>query len=217
MSEIEDTVKINEDEQSENEEEQEQEQEQDDDDDEQVIIEQDDDEIDDDDNDAEETDIVTGAKGTTTIDNNNSLIFDNDELEESDEEDYEYDEDMFKRIDENKDKYNNLHAESKIINKDELAILSKVTRNNDGFIVDDLHTTIPWLTKYEFSKLLGQRIKQLNEGNKPYISVETTAYIDNYNIAEQEIREKKLPFIIKRPMPNGGCEYWKLEDLQIIN
>ena len=41
--------------------------------------------------------------------------------------------------------------------------------------------------------------------------------IDNYNIAEQEIREKKLPFIIKRPMPNGGCEYWKLEDLQIIN
>lgn len=214
MSEVDDdTTKINEDEQSEIEEEQE------DDDDEQLgIVPEDEEEDDDDDDEVQDTDIVSGTKGTIGIDNNNSLIFDNDdELEDSDDEDYEYDEDMFKRIDENKDKYNNLHAESKIINKDELAILSKVTRNSDGFIVDNLHTTIPWLTKYEFSKLLGQRIKQLNEGNKPYINVETTANIDNYIIAEKEIREKKLPFIIKRPMPNGGCEYWKLEDLQIIN
>jgi len=25
-----------------------------------------------------------------------------------------------------------------------------------------------------------------------------------------------LPFIVKRPMPNGGCEYWKLQDLEIL-
>ena len=77
--------------------------------------------------------------------------------------------------------------ESKIINKEELDILTKVIRNDDGFITDNLHTTIPWLSKYEFSKLLGQRIKQLNEGNKPYINIDNTSNIDNYNIAEQEI------------------------------
>ena len=35
-------------------------------------------------------------------------------------------------------------------------------------------------------------------------------------IALKEFNEKKIPFIIKRPMPNGGCEYWKFEDLEII-
>ena len=215
MSEVEDTTKIPEDEQSEIEDEQEEEEEQEE---EQVEIDQDDDDDDDDEEEGDETDILSGQKNTTTVENNNTLIFDNDdELEDSDDEEYEYDEDMFKRIDENKQKYNNLHAETKIINKDELDILTKVVRNEQGFIVDNLHTTIPWLTKYEFSKILGQRIKQLNEGNKPYINIETNNNIDNYYIAEKEIRDKKIPFIIKRPMPNGGCEYWKLDDLQIIN
>ena len=32
----------------------------------------------------------------------------------------------------------------------------------------------------------------------------------------KELEEKKIPFIIKRPLPNGGCEYWKLADLEIL-
>ena len=40
--------------------------------------------------------------------------------------------------------------------------------------------------------------------------------IDGYIIAELELREKKLPFIIRRPIPSGGCEYWNLRDLELI-
>jgi len=40
--------------------------------------------------------------------------------------------------------------------------------------------------------------------------------IDGYIIAELELREKKLPFIIRRPIPSGGCEYWNLRDLEQI-
>jgi hypothetical protein len=40
--------------------------------------------------------------------------------------------------------------------------------------------------------------------------------IDGYLIAMKEFNEKKIPFIIKRPMPNGGCEYWKFKDLEIL-
>ena len=213
MSEVEDITKNTDEEQEEPGDIEQDEEEEDE---EAVEIEQDDDDDDDDDEASNEAEAVIGTKNKTNADTNNTLLFENDDLEDSDEEDYEYDEDMFKRIDENKQRYTNLHAESKIINKEELDILTKVIRNDDGFITDNLHTTIPWLSKYEFSKLLGQRIKQLNEGNKPYINIDNTSNIDNYNIAEQEIREK-LPFIIKRPMPNGGCEYWKLEDLEIIN
>ena len=40
--------------------------------------------------------------------------------------------------------------------------------------------------------------------------------IDGYNIALLELEQKKIPFIIQRPMPNGGSEYWKVSDLEII-
>ena len=29
--------------------------------------------------------------------------------------------------------------------------------------------------------------------------------------------KKKIPFIIKRPIPGGAFEYWKLKDLEIIH
>ena len=47
------------------------------------------------------------------------------------------------------------------------------------------------------------------------VQIEDTV-IDEYLIATKEFNEKKIPFIIKRPMPNGGCEYWRFEDLEIL-
>jgi hypothetical protein len=29
-----------------------------------------------------------------------------------------------------------------------------------------------------------------------------------------ELREKAIPFIVERPLPNGGCEYWRIADLE---
>ena len=40
--------------------------------------------------------------------------------------------------------------------------------------------------------------------------------IDGYLIALKELEEKKIPFIIRRPIPNGGSEYWKLSELENI-
>ena len=36
-----------------------------------------------------------------------------------------------------------------------------------------------------------------------------------YDIALEELKQKKIPFIIKRPI-NNTFEYWKLEDLRIL-
>jgi DNA-directed RNA polymerase subunit K/omega len=98
---------------------------------------------------------------------------------------------------------------------EEIKILSKVTRNKQNIIIDNFHKTIPILTKYEKTKILGLRVKQLNNNSKPYISVNENI-IDNYIIANKELEEKKLPFIIQRPIPNNTFEYWKLQDLEII-
>jgi DNA-directed RNA polymerase subunit K/omega len=62
---------------------------------------------------------------------------------------------------------------------------------------------------------LGERAKQLNSGAEPFVEIDETM-IDGYLIALKEFEEKKIPFIIQRPLPNGACEYWKLKDLEII-
>jgi DNA-directed RNA polymerase subunit K/omega len=64
--------------------------------------------------------------------------------------------------------------------------------------------------------VIGQRAKQINQGSRPYVDV-PTGVIDGYIIAEMELRQKKIPFIIQRPLPNGSKEFWKIEDLEQVD
>lgn len=131
-----------------------------------------------------------------------------------DEDDLEYDPDILKKLDSNRDIIAKIHPEHVSISTDEVNALVKVVRNKERIIVDDLHRTYPVLSKYEKVRIIGQRVKQLNSGCPPYITTEK--HIDNYIIAEQEVKEKILPIIIRRPIPSGGCEYWRLQDLEIL-
>ena len=110
----------------------------------------------------------------------------------------------------------NYHPELEQLNYKEVLAYSNIQRNQLGEIVDELHTTVPFLTKYEKAKILGLRSKQINNGSEPFINV-PNSIINGYTIAEMELKEKKIPFIIKRPMPSGGSEYWKLQDLELID
>lgn len=107
------------------------------------------------------------------------------------------------------------HSETIKIDNVTLSKYLNITRDNNGNIVDNFHKTIPILTKFEFTKVLGLRVKQLNTNSKPYIKINENN-TDNYNIANLELKQRMLPFIIKRPLPNNTFEYWRLSDLQII-
>ena len=113
------------------------------------------------------------------------------------------------------------HPETLANNYSEIQALVNVTRDNRGIIVDEFHKTLPFLTKYEKTRVLGQRAKQINSGSTPYIDLkqafDNKRVIDGYLIAVKELELKKIPFIIRRPLPNGGSEYWRLEDLELIN
>ena len=109
----------------------------------------------------------------------------------------------------------NYHNECLYKNFNEIKELCKITRNKYGIIIDELHKTIPLLTKYEKTKILGMRVKQLNSGSNPYVT-NNEKIIDNYLIAQMELEQKKLPFIIQRPLPNNNFEYWKLQDLDLL-
>ena len=107
------------------------------------------------------------------------------------------------------------HQEMLHLNNAEVSALARVVRNADGAIVDVMHKTMPFLTKYEKTRILGQRAKQLNQGAQPMIPVDKKI-IDGYLIAQLELQQKALPFIIRRPLPGGKSEYWRLADLEII-
>ena len=108
------------------------------------------------------------------------------------------------------------HPETENINYKELLTLSNITKNKKGEIIDPFHKTVPFLTQYEKAKILGQRAKQINHGSTPFVEVPSNI-IDGHTIALMELTQQKIPFIIRRPMPNGTSEYWKVKDLKIIS
>jgi DNA-directed RNA polymerase I, II, and III subunit RPABC2 len=109
------------------------------------------------------------------------------------------------------------HPECAIHNQSEIQLLSTIVRNDKNIIIDDLHRTLPFLTKFEKARILGQRAKQINSGSKPFIPIESYSNImDGYKIAELELKQKLIPFIIRRPLTNGSSEYWKVSDLENI-
>jgi hypothetical protein len=86
--------------------------------------------------------------------------------------------------------------------------------NIDGK-ADPKHQSVPFLTQYEKTKVLGFRTNQLSQGARAFIAV--PAHVtDLREIAKMELEARRLPFIIKRPMPDGSFEKWRLSDLLII-
>jgi len=80
---------------------------------------------------------------------------------------------------------------------------------------DKHHTTYPFLSNYEKTKLLSLRTSQIEKGAHPYVAV-PEGVTSSYEIAQLELKEKKVPYILKRPLPNGTYEYWRLADLVIL-
>tara|TARA_B100001093_G_C26788619_1_gene997903 strand:+ start:497 stop:1105 length:609 start_codon:yes stop_codon:yes gene_type:complete len=168
---------------------------------------------------SENESIENFSQNNDNIENTN---FNNDsesysESDDDDDDDDDDEEDNYKKISNINDllieKY---HPESLSHNYDEIETLSNVVRDKNNNIIDPFHKTIPILTKYEKARILGQRSKQISNNSKIFVDV-NDSIIDSYSIAEMELKQKKIPFIIKRPLPGGTCEYWRVKDLEILS
>jgi len=141
----------------------------------------------------------------------------NTDDDDEDEDDEDVDSEMLRKLE--KDEYSDIlidyHPEIKQNNYNDIVAMCTIVRDKSGIISDDFHKTIPWLTKYERARVLGIRAKQLNNGGDAFVQV-PSSMISGYKIAIEELKAKKIPFIIRRPIPNGGTEYWRLEDLELL-
>ena len=74
-------------------------------------------------------------------------------------------------------------------------------------------TTLPFLSKFEKAKVLGVRAQMLAGGSDPLIQPPLPDTC--YKIAVEELKQKKIPLMIRRYLPDKTFEDWRLEDLAV--
>ena len=148
----------------------------------------------------------------------NPALYEDEEDKTDEENEDSDDEDNLRKLERDIDNDKLIESHPEIIqnNYNEILALCNIVRNDKGIIVDDLHRTYPFISKYEYARIVGIRAKQINNGADPFIKV-ARGVIDGFTIAKLEMNAKKVPFIIARPLPNGSREYWKVQDLEMIH
>jgi len=189
----------------------------DEDDDDEIYDEDDDENIDEDDDEIIEEEIATDnvIKDENYIDEEQ---YENEDIQYQEIQDEEPIENYLQKITDTlkTNIINDYHPQLKPHNFEEIELLTKIVRNKNGDIIDDLHKTSPFMTKYERSRILAERTVQINSGANIFVENNDNEIIDGYLIALNELKQKKIPFIIKRPLPNGTFEYWNVNDLEIL-
>ncbi|KAK4270505.1 hypothetical protein QN277_023534 [Acacia crassicarpa] len=71
--------------------------------------------------------------------------------------------------------------------------------------------TSKYMTKYERARILGTRALQISM-NAP-VMVVLEGETDPLEIAMKELRERKIPFTIRRYLPDGSYEDWGVDEL----
>lgn len=71
--------------------------------------------------------------------------------------------------------------------------------------------TTQYLTKYERARVLGTRALQISM-NAP-VMVDLEGETDPLRIAQKELRERKIPIVIRRYLPDGSFEDWGIDEL----
>lgn len=105
------------------------------------------------------------------------------------------------------------------MNIDQHPEVKPVFRNEVMEAIKQPRITREYFTKYEYTALLATRAEQIAQGSKPLVSLtglKTSDPMFVWNVAKREIEQRKLPFLIRRQMPNGVSEYWSAQELEVM-
>ena len=78
----------------------------------------------------------------------------------------------------------------------------------------------PLMTKYEFNMIIGCRTNQLSLGAFPFVDTSDIKIKSNTQLREialKEFNENRLPFMIKRILPNNKIEYYRIKDMDLTH
>lgn len=132
----------------------------------------------------------------------------NEDFEIESDEDKSDDADNSKKSDEEESVENGIdedQVEGKILTTPDLDPRANTERVTPNF-----------LTKYEKARIIGTRALQISR-NSPVLVDLGKDDIDPILIAEKELAERKIPFIIRRYLPDGSFEDWRINELHILD
>mmetsp|Transcript_39047 Transcript_39047/g.116162 ORF Transcript_39047/g.116162 Transcript_39047/m.116162 type:complete len:132 (-) Transcript_39047:113-508(-) len=95
--------------------------------------------------------------------------------------------------------------------EDAIDILEGDAAGPAGGAEDRPRITTRYMTKYEKARVLGTRALQISM-NAP-VMVQLSGETDPLEIAMKELREKKIPFTVRRYLPDGSWEDWRVDEL----
>ena len=129
--------------------------------------------------------------------------YDEDDIEESGDEEQENEDNSDTELDNEEEENFSIYGdlESYLESKKNMYTGEKITR--------------PVLTKFEYTRLIGERTAQLQQGAEPMIDLKNHNITHCREIAELELEKKRIPLIIRRFLPDGSHEDWRLNELII--
>ena len=132
---------------------------------------------------------------------------DNEDENSQGDEGVDYDENVDKEFEEEEE-------EGEESEERESQILEQGEEKRGNAITGEARTTTPFLTKYEKARVIGARALQISK-NAPILVNLNPGESDPILIAEKELRESKIPFIIRRFLPDGSYEDWSVRELKL--
>ncbi|XP_066998852.1 DNA-directed RNA polymerases I, II, and III subunit RPABC2 [Anabrus simplex] len=84
-----------------------------------------------------------------------------------------------------------------------------------GGVQKSKRITTRYMTKYERARVLGTRALQI--AMCAPVMVELEGETDPLQIAMKELKQRKIPIIIRRYLPDGSYEDWGIDELIIID
>jgi DNA-directed RNA polymerase I, II, and III subunit RPABC2 len=136
------------------------------------------------------------------VDDLNINLTDDEPISEDENEEIQEEDDLDETIGSNINE-----IKSKILIDDYREMFDKVYSKNKQ------KRTLPFITKYERARIIGIRAQQIATGSTPL--VDTRNMTNTIEIATRELLDKKIPFIIKRVLPDNSIEYWTIDELMI--
>ncbi len=110
------------------------------------------------------------------------------------------------------DEFNEVEIEQEQVEYDEKADVEMIP-------IEEVHkepqrdrVTTRFLTKYEKARIIGARALQISKNAPIMVEVEPGEW-DPLKIAEKELIARKIPFIIRRYLPDNSYEDWKVDEL----
>ena len=129
---------------------------------------------------------------------------------------FQYQEDDLSETEINEEDYEEEHS----ISQSELNFVRmKIVSNDEIYIKmnNKERVTSPYLSKFEKTKILGMRATQIEGGAKTLLTKDKIKdFRHSIKIAELEFKNNLIPFIIRRYLPNGNYEDWKLCDFHNV-